>query len=159
MRCSRTPNTSAAPWHSSRNVFVVPNVKPKIMAKMLKAIYAQERKKASLEKAKAVVTELRAMRLKEAAKKVEDGIEETPPHCDFPSEHWTRIRINNVIERLTCEIRRRTHVVGTFPDGNSAMMLVCTRLRYVGRAYSRGRKKYMNIKRLKAVLDDASIAD
>ena len=44
---------------------------------MLKAIHAQESKKASREKAKAVVAELRAMKLKEAAKKVEDGIEET----------------------------------------------------------------------------------
>ena len=67
-----------------------------------------------------VVAELRAMKLKEAAKKVEDGIEETLTYCDFPSEHWTRIRTNNVIERLNREIRRRTRVVGTFPDGNSA---------------------------------------
>ena len=82
---------------------------------MLKAIHAQESKKASREKAKAVVAELRAMKLKEAAKKVEDGIEETLTYCDFPSEHWTRIRTNNVIERLNREIRRRTRVVGTFP--------------------------------------------
>ena len=51
-------------------------------------------------------------------------------YCDFPSEHWTRIRTNNVIERLNCEIRRRTQVVGTFPDSNSALMLVCARLRH-----------------------------
>ena len=74
---------------------------------------------------------LRSMKLKEAAKKVEDGIEETLTYCDFPSEHWTRIRTNNVIERLNREIRRRTRVVGTFPDGNSALMLVCARLRHV----------------------------
>ena len=66
-----------------------------------------------------------------AAKKVEDGIEETLTYCDFPSEHWTRIRTNNLIERLNREIRRRTRVVGTFPDGNSALMLVCARLRHV----------------------------
>ena len=53
------------------------------------------------------------MKLKEAAKKVEDGIEETLTYCDFPSEHWTRIRTNNVIEQLNREIRRRTRVVGT----------------------------------------------
>ena len=118
--------------HFYRNVFsVVPKSKVKIVAKMLKAIHAQESKKASREKAKAVVAELRAMKLKEAAKKVKDGIEETLTYCDFPSEHWTRIRTNNVIERLNREIRRRTCVVGTFPDGNSALMLVCTRLRHV----------------------------
>ena len=70
-----------------------------------KAIHAQESKKAAREKAKAVVEEVRSMKLKEAAKKVEDGIEETLTYCDFPSEHWTRIRTNNVIERLNREIR------------------------------------------------------
>ncbi len=71
------------------------------VAKMLKAIHAQESKKSAREKARAVVEELRSMKLKEAAKKVEDGIEETLTYCDFPGEHWTRIRTNNVIERLT----------------------------------------------------------
>ena len=144
--------------HFYRNVFsVVPKSKVKIVAKMLKAIHAQESKKASREKAKAVVAELRAMKLKEAAKKVEDGIEETLTYCDFPSEHWTRIRTNNVIERLNREIRRRTRVVGTFPDGNSALMLVCARLRHVA-GTQWGCKKYMNMKHLEAALDDALIA-
>ena len=144
--------------HFYRNVFsVVPKSKVKIVAKMLKAIHAQESKKASREKAKAVVSELRAMKLKEAAKKIEDGIEETLTYCDFPSEHWTRIRTNNVIERLNREIRRRTRVVGTFPDGNSALMLVCARLRHVA-GTQWGSKKYMNMKHLEAAMDDASIA-
>ena len=101
------------------------------MAKMLKAIHAQESKKASREKAASVVAELKAMKLPEAAKKVEDGIGETLTYCDFPSEHWTKIRTNNVIERMNREIRRRTRVVDAFPDGNSALMLVCARLRHV----------------------------
>ena len=87
---------------------------------MLKAIHAQESKKAAREKARAVVEQLRSMKLKEAARKVEDGIEETLTYCDFPSEHWTRIRTNNVIERLNREIRRRTRVVGSFPERSSA---------------------------------------
>jgi hypothetical protein len=72
-------------------------------------------------------------------------------------EHWTRIRTNNVIERLNREIRRRTRVVGTFPDGNSALMLVCARLRHVA-GTQWGCKKYMNMKHLEAAMDDASIA-
>ena len=74
-------------------------------------------------RSKAVSYTHRAMKLKEASKKVEDGLEETLTYCDFPSEHWNRIRTNNVIERLNREIRRRTRVVGSFPDGNSALML------------------------------------
>ena len=124
---------------------------------MLKAIHAQESRKASREKARAVIAELREMKLKEAAKKVEDGIEETLAYCDFPPEHWTRIRTNNVMERLNREIRRRTKVVGTFPDGNSAMMLVCARLRHVA-GTQWGNKKYMNMNHLEAAIEDASIA-
>ena len=62
-----------------------------------------------------------------------------------------------MIERLNREIRRRTRVVGTFPDGNSALMLVCARLRHVA-GTQWGCKKYMNMKHLEAALDDASIA-
>ena len=124
---------------------------------MLKAIHAQESKKAAREKAKLVVEELRAMKLKEAAKKIEDGVEETLTYADFPSEHWTRIRTNNAIERLNREIRRRTRVVGCFPDGNSALMLVCARLRYVASSQW-GNKKYMNMKHLEVVYEDDSIA-
>lgn len=75
--------------------------------------------------------QLRSMKLKEAAKKVEDGIEETLTYMDFPSQHWLKIRTNNVIERMKREIRRRTKVVRAFPDGNSALMLACEGLRYV----------------------------
>ena len=77
-------------------------------------------------------------------------------YCDFPSEHGTRIRTNNVIERLNREIRR-TRVVGMFPDGNSALMLVCARLRHVAGSQW-GNKKYMNMKHLEAAMDDALIA-
>ena len=137
--------------HFYRNVFsVVPKSKVKNVAKMFKAIHAQESKKASREKAAAVVSELKAMRLPEAAKKVADGIEETLTYCDFPSEHWVKIRTNNVIERMNREIRRRTRVVGAFPDGNSALMLVCARLRYVA-GTQWGSKKYMNMKHLEAM--------
>ena len=124
---------------------------------MLKAIHAQESKKAAREKAKAVVGELRAMKLTEAAKKVETGIEKTLAYCDFPGEHWTRIRTSNVIERLNREIRRRTRVMGCFPDANSALMLVCARLRHVA-GTQWGNKKYMNMKHLEAIQEDTSIA-
>lgn len=144
--------------HFYRNIFsVVPRSKVKFVAKMLKAIHAQESKKASRQKAQAVIEELRSMKLKEVAKKIEDCIEETLTYCDFPSEHWTRIRTNNVIERLNREIRRRTRVVGTFPDGNSALMLVCARLRHVaGTQWSN--KKYMNMKHLVTLMESTSIA-
>ena len=134
--------------HFYRNVFsVVPKAEIKHVALMLKAIHAQESREAALKKVEAVAEELKSMKLKEAAKKVCDSFEETLTYMSFPSEHWTKIRTNNVIERLNREIRRRTRVVGTFPDGNSALMLVCARLRHVA-GTQWGSKKYMSMKHL-----------
>ncbi len=59
-------------------------------------------------------------------------------------EHWKKIRTNNAIERLNREIRRRTRVVGTFPDGNSALMLVAARLKYVADS-EWGTRRYLGI--------------
>lgn len=134
--------------HFYRNVFsVIPRNKMREVTRMLKAIHAQESKEAARKKAKDVVEQLKEMKLKEAAKKVEDGIEETLTYMDFPSQHWLKIRTNNVIERMNREIRRRTRVVGTFPDGKSALMLVCARLRYVsGKEW--GTKRYLCMKYL-----------
>ena len=57
------------------------------------------------------------MKLAKAAKIVREGVDETLSYMAFPREHWTRIRTNNPLERIMREIRRRTRVVGTFPDG------------------------------------------
>lgn len=102
-----------------------------LVAKMLKAIRAQESKTVYRRKAAEVMDALRAMKLKGAAKIIEDSIVETLTYTDFPSEHWPRIRTSNALERLNREILWRTMVVGCFPDRNSALMLVCARLRHV----------------------------
>lgn len=88
---------------------------------------------------------------------VEGSVEETLTYCDFPSEHWTKIRTNNVIEHMNREIRRRTRVVGAFPDGNSALILVCARLRH-GAGTQWDGKKYMNMKDLEVSSQDISAA-
>ena len=118
---------------------------------MLKAIHAQEDKEAALEKARAVEAKLRAMKLSKAADKVRDGIQETLTYMSFPEEHWMRIRTNNTLERINREIKRRTKVVGTFPDGESALMLVCARLRHVA-STNWGTKRYLNMEHLTSML-------
>ena len=138
--------------HFYRNVFsVVPKQKVKEVAKMLKAIHAQEDCEAALEKAKAVVEKLRKMKLTKAAGKVDEYITETLTYMSFPEQHWTRIRTNNTLERLNREIKRRTKVVGTFPDGQSALMLVCARLRHVTSS-EWGTKRYLNMDHLHSMI-------
>lgn len=118
--------------HFYRNVFShVPRPKMREVAAMLKAIHAAEDVAAAREKARQVVAKLRDHRLTKAAELVESGIEETLAYYGFPEEHWRRIRTNNPLERILREIRRRTRVVGAFPDGESALNLAAARLRHV----------------------------
>lgn len=138
--------------HFYRNVFsVTPNRRKKEVAKMLKAIHAQEDKTAAREKARAVEVKLRSLHLSKAADKVRDSIEETLTFMGFPEEHWMRIRTNNTLERINREIKRRTKVVGTFPDGESALMLVCARLRHVASS-EWGTKRYLNMEHLRSMI-------
>lgn len=131
--------------HFYRNVFsVVPRKKVKEVSAMLKAIHAQEDKEAALKKIGDIIGKLKDLKLNEAAGKVETAAYETLTYMDFPREHWRRIRTNNAMERLNREIRRRTKSVGAFPDGRSALMLVCARLRYIEQS-EWGQKTYLNM--------------
>ncbi len=134
--------------HFYRNIFShVPNTKVREVAAMLKAIHAQESREAAQRKAAEVVDTLKAMKLRKAAELVEQHIDETLTYYAYPSEHWIKLKTNNPMERLLREARRRTKVVGAFPDGQSALMLVAARLRHVS-ATSWGTRKYMNMKLL-----------
>ena len=137
--------------HFYRNVLSkVPRQKRTLAAKMLKAIHAQESLDASAAKAEEVASRLEEMRLKEAAKVVPEGFLKTLTYTHFPLQHWTRIRTNNAIERLNREIRRRIRVVGTFPDGRSALMLVTARLKYIAEC-EWGKRSYLDVSLLEKV--------
>src|SRR5579884_2182153 len=135
--------------HFYRNVFtVVPRGKAKEVAAMLKAIHAQEDQASAQVKAAAVVEKLQAMRLGQAAEVVRAGIGETLAYMAFPREHWRSLRTNNPLERVMRELRRRTRVVGNFPDGESALMLVAARLRHMA-AGRWGARRYLDMSRLR----------
>jgi len=134
--------------HFYRNVFtLVPKGKVREVAAMLKAIHAQENRQEAIRKAGSVAKKLEVMKLSKAAKLLSEGIQETLSYYDFPEEHHRRIRTNNPLERIMREIRRRTRVVGAFPDGNSALMLVAARLRHIA-GTKWGLRQYLKMDRL-----------
>lgn len=140
--------------HFYRNIYsVTPRNQIKSVALMLKAIHAQENKEAAREKTIQVIENRKEMKLGSAAKRLQDGMEETLTYMDFPTQHWSRIRTNNTVERLNREIKRRTKAIGAFPDGQSALMLVCARLRHVVGAQW-GTHRYMNMDHLTKLEDD-----
>jgi transposase-like protein len=136
--------------HFYRNVFsLVPSGKVREVAAMLKAIHAQECLDEAKAKTELVANKLELMKLGKAAALVRTGALETLTYYAFPSEHWRRIRTNNPMERIMREIRRRTRVVGCFPDGNSALMLVAARLRHVA-GTKWGSRRYLDMEHLLA---------
>lgn len=135
--------------HFHRNIqSVVPRGKMRPVADMLKAIYAQENREEALKKADSVACKLEEMKLKEAAKKLREGIEETVSYYAYPAQHHRHLKTNNPLERIMREIRRRTRVVGNFPDGKSALMLVSARLRHIATTQW-GERRYMDMDHLK----------
>jgi len=123
----------------------------------LKAVFAMESRESALSKAEQVATEMESRKLRGAANCLREGIGETTTYLlpEFPDGHRRRIRTNNMIERLNREIRRRTRVVGGFPDGNSALMLVCARIRYVT-ANEWSTRRYLDMSRLDDTLQAAN---
>jgi putative transposase len=134
--------------HFYRNVFShVPSTRVREVSHMLKAIHAQESREAADTKAKAIVDDLRASKMGKAADLVEQAVHETLTYYGFPDIHWQKIRTNNPLERIMKEIRRRTRVVGAFPDGQSCLNLAAARLRHIaGTTWSA--KCYMNMRPL-----------
>ena len=134
--------------HFYRNVLsAVPDSKSRKVAAMLKAIHAQEDREAARVKVRMVTEKLKELKLGKAAALVEGGAEETFSYYDFPQTHWRSIRTNNPLERVNRELRRRTRVVGNFPDGKSALMLVCAGLRYIA-GHKWGTERYLNMRPL-----------
>src|SRR5512132_3788076 len=134
--------------HFYRNVFTnVPKGKVGDVARMLKAIHAQEDRRSAQDKIREVVVKLKAMRLTKAAELVEAKAHETLTYFAFPSNHWRQVRTNNPLERIIREIRRRTRVVGAFPDGHSALMLVAARLRHIA-STKWGKRRYLVMEKL-----------
>lgn len=135
--------------HWYRNILsVVPRGRMKEVAAMLKALHAQEDAEAARSKARDVIAKLEGMKLSKAAAAVQEGVEETLTYFAFPREHHRHIYTNNPLEALMKQIRRRTRVVGAFPDGHSALMLAAARLRHIA-GIQWGLKRYMNMDRLK----------
>jgi transposase-like protein len=144
-------------FHFHKNVIhQVSRSKREDVAAMLKAIHAQESAKAAKQKADSIADELDNMKLKKAACILRDGIDETLVYHRFPREHHRSIRTNNMLERIMKEIRRRTRVVGSFPDGKSALMLVSARLRYIATSSWSDNRAYLDMKKLETYKQERS---
>jgi putative transposase len=110
--------------HFMRNLMSkVPKASQDLVATVVRSIYAQPDRKSVEAQHAAVVDQLEA-RFPEAAAMLEEAREDILAFATFPKEHWRQIWSNNPLERLNREIRRRTDVVGIFPNRASVVRLV-----------------------------------
>ncbi len=144
--------------HFMRNVLskVPPNHRDWASA-ALKAIFAMESRESALAKAGTVAAEMESRKLKAAAGCLREGIGETTAYLlpEFPDGAPQEDPHEQHDRTANREIRRRTRVVGSFPDGNSALMLICARTRYVT-ANEWSTRRYLDMSRLDDNLQEAN---
>ena len=120
--------------HFMRNVLSkVPPTHREWASAALKVASAMESQESASAKVESVAAEMESGRPRAAANRLREGTGETTTYLPpgFPDGHRGRIRANDTIGRPNREIRRRTRVVGSFPDGNGALMLVYAGIRCV----------------------------
>jgi transposase-like protein len=109
--------------HFERNVLAhVPASEMSEVAEDLKAIFKVRREKTARELAKGFV-DLYGSRFPKAVSVFEAGIDDALSYLSFPGSHHARLRTTNMLERLFREVKRRTRVVGVFPNEVSASTL------------------------------------
>jgi putative transposase len=109
--------------HFERNVLShVPTSEMNEVAEDIKAIFKVRREETARALAAGFV-ELYGERFAKAVAIFEAGIEDALTYLSFPGSHHTRIRTTNMLERLFKEVKRRTRVVGVFPNETSASTL------------------------------------
>ena len=110
--------------HAMRNLLTrVPKSAQSFVATMVRTIFAQPDAESVHEQHRRIASQLET-RFPEAAALLEEAAADLLAFTGFPKEHWRQLWSINSLERLNKEIRRRTDVVGIFPDRTSIVRLV-----------------------------------
>jgi transposase-like protein len=138
--------------HFMRNVLAhIPKGSKSVVAAALRTIFAQPDRAAAGAQLAEVVKAMRA-RWPKAAEVVAEAENDVLAYMSFPEEHWTRIYSTNPLERLNKEVKRRTNVVGIFPDGASVIRLVGAVLMETSDEWQIGRR-YFSQESMKKLLE------
>ena len=107
-----------------RNVLAhVPKRDKALAAAAIRTIFDQPNREAAKQQLAELVQAMRS-RWPKAAEVLGRAEDDTLAYMAFPEKHWTRIYSTNPLERLIKEVKRRTNVVGVFPDQPSVLRLV-----------------------------------
>jgi len=141
--------------HFMRNLLTrVPKSAQSFVATMVRTIFAQPDADMVREQHRRIVDQLES-RFPEAAALLEEAAPDLLAFTGYPKEHWRQLWSNNSLERLNKEIRRRTDVVGIFPDRPSVIRLVGAVLAEQNDEWTVASRRYMSVESLARALADA----
>jgi transposase-like protein len=126
------------------------------VAAMLRTIFAHDEEKAAREQWRKVADALRP-RFKATAELMDRSEADVLAYMAFPRQHWPQISSTNPLERLNKEIKRRSEVVGIFPNDASIVRLVGALMLEQTDEWAVGRR-YMSLETLAPVSDDPIIS-
>src|SRR5216117_3645276 len=140
--------------HFLRNLLTrVPKSAQSFVATMVRTIFAQPDAGTVHEQHGRIVAQLEA-RFPEAAALLDDAGTDLLAFTSFPKEHWRQLWSNNSLERLNKEIRRRSDVVGIFPDRASIVRLVGAVLAEQNDEWAVATRRYMSVESIAKALTD-----
>ncbi len=136
-----------------RNVLahVPPKQRPAVVA-LLRTIFAQDTAEAAHAQWKQVADTLRE-RFSKLAERMDGSRDDVLAYMAFPREHWAQIASTNPLERLNREIKRRSDVVGIFPNDPAVVRLVGALMLEQNDEWAVTRR-YMSLESLSALSDD-----
>ncbi|MGD0881293.1 MAG: IS256 family transposase [Acidimicrobiales bacterium] len=125
-----------------------------MIAALVRSIFEQPDRETTWAQLADVVDKLTQAGFNDVVVYVMDAAEDILAFSAFPTEHWPKIRSNNPQERLNKEIRRRTDVVGIFPNRQAVIRLVGALLAEQTDEWAIARR-YVSIESLKVSRTDA----
>jgi len=131
----------------------VPKSAQSFVATMVRTIFAQPDGATVHEQHRRIVDQLEA-RFPEAAALLEEAAADLLAFTSFPKEHWRQLWSNNPLERLNKEIRRRTDVVGIFPNRAAVVRLVGAVLAEQNDEWAVATRRYMSVESITKALAD-----
>jgi putative transposase len=138
-------------WMRNALAHVTAKQRPAVMA-MVKTIFAQETAAEAHAQWKSVADALR-QRAPKLAELMDEAREDVLAYTAFPKEHWPQIASTNPLERLNGEIKRRSDVVGIFPNNRAIVRLVGALMLEQNDEWTVSRR-YMSLESLAPVSDD-----
>jgi transposase-like protein len=140
--------------HAMRNLLTrVPKSAQGFVATMVRTIFAQPDAQTVHEQHRRIVEQLE-QRFPDAAALLEQAGPDLLAFTSFPKEHWRQLWSNNSLERLNKEIRRRTDVVGIFPDRAAIVRLVGALLAEQNDEWAVASRRYMSVESIAKALAD-----